>query len=186
MQQRHYKSILYFISSVILITLFIQVYWNYKNYEAGKAQLLRDVQTSLDTTIENYYENIVRRNTHQYINLNNDTTTIINNSTVKINNITIENDPQNEDAYTTSENGKFINDFIKKFPDAMVDTTSNRSERKTLIIREPKKLSPHNEALKNLTSKVVISLDNARFDWQVVDSLFTTISTFTTRRFPCS
>ncbi len=50
-----YRWILYFISGVILTTLCIQVYWNYKNYQLGKQQLVNDVQTSLDNTVDQYY-----------------------------------------------------------------------------------------------------------------------------------
>ncbi len=63
MQERNYKTILYFISAVILITLAIQVYWNYKNYQAGKQQLVNDVQASLDTAVSIYYEEKAARNT---------------------------------------------------------------------------------------------------------------------------
>jgi two-component system phosphate regulon sensor histidine kinase PhoR len=63
MQERNYKTILYFISTVILITLAIQVYWNYKNYEAGKQQLVNDVQASLDNAVSVYYENKAAQNT---------------------------------------------------------------------------------------------------------------------------
>lgn len=50
-----YNSILYFIGLVILATLCIQVYWNYKNYQTGKQQLINDVQTSLDNAVDQYY-----------------------------------------------------------------------------------------------------------------------------------
>ena len=63
MQERNYKTIIYFISSVILITLAIQVYWNYKNYQAGKQQLVNDVQASLDNAVSIYYENKAAQNT---------------------------------------------------------------------------------------------------------------------------
>ncbi|MFC4635898.1 sensor histidine kinase [Dokdonia ponticola] len=63
MQERNYKTILYFISAVILITLAIQVYWNYKNYQVGKQQLVNDVQTSLDNAVSNYYEQKAAQNT---------------------------------------------------------------------------------------------------------------------------
>lgn len=55
MQERHYKTILYFIIAAILGTLAIQGYWNYKNFEAGKQQLINDVQVSLDNAVNNYY-----------------------------------------------------------------------------------------------------------------------------------
>lgn len=62
MNNLKYKGILYFISLVILATLCIQVYWNYKNYEVGKQQLINDVQTSLDQAMDNYYTNLAKEN----------------------------------------------------------------------------------------------------------------------------
>ena len=55
-----YKRIIYFIGLVILITLCIQVYWNFKNYQTGKAQLVRDVQTALDQAVDQYYVDLAK------------------------------------------------------------------------------------------------------------------------------
>lgn len=55
MQERNYKTILYFIIAAILGTLAMQGYWNYKNFKAGKQQLINDVQISLDNAVNNYY-----------------------------------------------------------------------------------------------------------------------------------
>lgn len=55
MQQQHYKTILYFISAVILATVGMQGYWIYKNHQAGKQQLINEVQISLDNAVHNYY-----------------------------------------------------------------------------------------------------------------------------------
>lgn len=63
MQERHYKTVLYFISAVILTTLAIQVYWNYKNYQTGKQQLINDVQASLDNAVDRYYIDLATENT---------------------------------------------------------------------------------------------------------------------------
>lgn len=63
MQERHSKTVLYFISAVILMTLAIQVYWNYKNYQAGKQQLINDVQASLDNAVDRYYIDLATENT---------------------------------------------------------------------------------------------------------------------------
>ena len=60
-----YKSILYFISAVILATLCIQVYWNYKNYQVGKQQLANDVQTSLDNAVDQYYTELATKGSFQ-------------------------------------------------------------------------------------------------------------------------
>lgn len=63
MHNRNFKTILYFIGVVILITLSIQLYWNYKNFQSGKQQLINEVQTSLDNAIDNYYVDLADKNT---------------------------------------------------------------------------------------------------------------------------
>lgn len=63
MRNRNFSSILYFISVVILVTLSIQFYWNYKNFKDGKQQLIREVQSSVDNAIDSYYIELADRNT---------------------------------------------------------------------------------------------------------------------------
>lgn len=58
MNSVRYKGLLYFIVAVIAATLAIQVYWNYKNYQASKQQLVNDVQTSLDNAVDRYYTDL--------------------------------------------------------------------------------------------------------------------------------
>ncbi len=67
MNNLRYKGILYFIALVILATLCIQVYWNYKNYEVGKQQLINDVQTSLDKAVDNYYTNLAKARSFNFL-----------------------------------------------------------------------------------------------------------------------
>jgi two-component system phosphate regulon sensor histidine kinase PhoR len=55
MQERHYKGILYFITAIISLTLAMQGYWMYKNYQSSKQQLVNEIQTSLDNSVERYY-----------------------------------------------------------------------------------------------------------------------------------
>lgn len=57
------RGILYFIVFVIASTIAIQVYWNYKNYQINKQQLINDVQVSLDNSVALYYENLTKQNT---------------------------------------------------------------------------------------------------------------------------
>ena len=63
MKDKRYSYIIYFIVTVITLTLAIQFYWNYKNYEAGKVQLVRDVQIGLDLAVDQYYEELAAQNT---------------------------------------------------------------------------------------------------------------------------
>ena len=62
-----YKRILYFIGLVVIITLAIQVYWNYRNYQAGKQQLVNEVQISLDNALEEYYATTAQKKTQVFI-----------------------------------------------------------------------------------------------------------------------
>jgi signal transduction histidine kinase len=63
MNASKYKWILYTIVAVIITTIGIQVYWNYKNYQTNKQQLIRDVQTSLDKAVDDYYADLAERST---------------------------------------------------------------------------------------------------------------------------
>ena len=61
MNDTRYKWMLYIIVIVILSTIGIQVYWNYKNYQTNKQQLINDVQVSLDNAVDTYYANLAER-----------------------------------------------------------------------------------------------------------------------------
>ena len=63
MNDVRYKWILYSIVIVILTTIGIQVYWNYKNYLNSKKQLINDVQISLDKAVDDYYANLAENTT---------------------------------------------------------------------------------------------------------------------------
>jgi len=63
MNASKYKYILYLIAIVILCTIGIQLYWNYKNYTTNKQQLVNDVQTSLDNAVNRYFEDLAKTNT---------------------------------------------------------------------------------------------------------------------------
>ena len=63
MNDKRYKWILYTIVAVIMVTITIQVYWNYKNYQTNKQQLINDVQVSLDKAVDDYYAALAERTT---------------------------------------------------------------------------------------------------------------------------
>jgi len=63
MNDARYRVILYIIVAVIVGTIGIQVYWNFKNYEINKQQLTNEVQASLDNAVETYYANLAKENT---------------------------------------------------------------------------------------------------------------------------
>jgi len=67
MNDSRYRWILYSIVFVILSTITIQVYWNYKNYQTNKQQLINDVQVSLDNAIDTYYADLAERSTMGFV-----------------------------------------------------------------------------------------------------------------------
>lgn len=75
MKEQNYKWILYSITLVILGTIGIQVYWNYKNYEANKQEYINDIQSILDESIEHYYANLAKEKSLFKTTLNDSTTT---------------------------------------------------------------------------------------------------------------
>ncbi len=67
MNNKRYQWILYTIIAVIMATIGIQVYWNYKNYQTNKQQLINDVQISLDKAVDDYYTALAERTTFGFI-----------------------------------------------------------------------------------------------------------------------
>ncbi|NRR90282.1 HAMP domain-containing histidine kinase [Winogradskyella undariae] len=67
MNNKRYRWILYTIIVVIAATISIQVYWNYKNYQTNKQQLINDVQVSLDKAVDDYYAALAERTTFGFI-----------------------------------------------------------------------------------------------------------------------
>ncbi len=67
MNNKKYQQILYFISIVIILTLCVQGYWSYKNYESEKKQFISEVQLSLDNAVDAYYTQLAKQNTLSYI-----------------------------------------------------------------------------------------------------------------------
>ncbi|MFD1063035.1 sensor histidine kinase [Winogradskyella litorisediminis] len=63
MNDKRYRYILYAITTVIVVTIGIQCYWNYKNYLINKQQFINDVQVSLDKAVDDYYATIAEETT---------------------------------------------------------------------------------------------------------------------------
>ena len=59
----NYRWMVYLIATVIIVTICIQTYWNYKNYLVNKQQLINEVQIGLDNAVDTYYETLAQRNT---------------------------------------------------------------------------------------------------------------------------
>ena len=83
MDKKNYKWVVYFIAITVLITLIVQVYWNYREYQINKQNLISKVQLSLDNSVETYYANLTKSGIITFASLNsnkNDTIIVKTNS----------------------------------------------------------------------------------------------------------
>lgn len=180
MNDKRYQWILYTITLVIMVTIAIQVFWNYKNYQANKQQLINDVQLSLDKAVDDYYADLAERTTLG-ISLEGDS----------------QLDPFNENSEITKifENIDETNKMFKNLDslkiDALDGVTILRGKMADSMMKDHNEkhnpISPDSFKLKinqfklndsidmtdisMLTSKVFISISNDDLDIRKVDSL---------------
>ncbi len=57
------RCIFYLIGATLLLTVAVQSYWNYKNYQQNKRQLIREIRRSLNDAVEEYYAIQTKKNT---------------------------------------------------------------------------------------------------------------------------
>lgn len=60
MTAKNYLWILYAITATIVITIGVQVYWNYNNYLLNKQRVTNEIQLSIDNALEEYYAEIAK------------------------------------------------------------------------------------------------------------------------------
>ncbi|TGV02805.1 sensor histidine kinase [Flavivirga rizhaonensis] len=181
MNDIRYRWILYIIVFVILSTISVQVYWNYKNYLASKQQLINSVQASLDNAVEAYFADLAQTNTLTFTfngELNEETfhnktpsDSIVNNIEVFTSNTSSDslNIELNEDIYllkglrsdSLAEN--VFKDLLKK-EKGKNRVILKRSMDSTISL-------PHINNFKALTSKVLISMMHDSLQINKIDSL---------------
>jgi len=180
-----YKWILYGIVFVIISTIGIQVYWNYKNYLNSKQQLINDVQISLDKAVDDYYAHLAKKRTINVLenldsgkllakNLKLDSLGKIQISTGKadsssmnfVKGITIFNTSK---ADSVLEFDYRINNDLKN-NDSLKDIVKNYANHKFLAQIQHDD-SINKAQFRTLTSKVVISLSSDSLSLKAIDSL---------------
>lgn len=176
---------LYLISTTIVVTIAVQLYWNYNNYLENKQQVQNEIQTSLDIAIDEYYSNVSKKNFFGFYNKDSANMDrgafFINNlisskkdSTKKFKVSSIEIKTDNPDEYrqmprildsllfkdsvlTTSIRGNHLhNEHLDKNPIAVI-----RGKQKTDSLK----------VLKGIQT-VVIALTNDGINFTEMDSLF--------------
>lgn len=70
MKSSKYKYILFFITVTILATIGLQIFWNIKNFKENRIQLVKEVQTAFDESIEYYYVEDSKNNFLAFVDKN--------------------------------------------------------------------------------------------------------------------
>lgn len=176
MNDLRYRWILYTIVIVILSTIGIQLYWNYKNYLNSKQQLINEVQTSLDKAVDDYYANLAKKNTMAFAFETTDSSKFFSEH-VKLDSIIKKINSGNQ---VLDSNKKNVFNEIKVIGDAEIDSIFQLDIRKANsrlhkpefdIIANVNSDSLNTINFKTLTSKVVISLVNDTLSLKSIDSL---------------
>jgi two-component system phosphate regulon sensor histidine kinase PhoR len=181
MNDKRYRWILYTIVVVIVATISIQVYWNYKNYQANKQQLINDVQISLDKAVDDYYVNLAQENTlgFSFEGVSNDKIfkEVATFSTIL--------------GYVDEQNGRFKNIDSIDITKIEGATIVRGFEFDSMMVAHPKAHKPISEDsikaqinelkatqkdldlsdIEMLTSKIVISINTDTLELKKIDSL---------------
>ncbi|MDT0559007.1 ATP-binding protein [Ichthyenterobacterium sp. W332] len=180
MNDKRYHWILYTIVAVIIATIGIQVYWNYKNYQTNKQQLINDVQTSLDKAVDDYYTNLAEK-----------TTLGLSLSGSRQKNLLSKGGLLDQLTAQIDESNQIISD-IELHPDSLEGITILRGFKADSMMKQQQKdsksmhLDSFSAEIKSfkaendsinltefefLTSKVMISISNDSINIKEVDSL---------------
>lgn len=174
-----YKWILYSIVIVILTTIGIQVYWNYKNYLNSKQQLINEVQISLDKAVDDYYTNLAEKTTIGFAfegKLDKDTFGE-NSEFLKIMSKIDESKKEFKNLDSLNLNShKGISIFRGKKADSLLISIKESDINKDSIKQKVTGLQNNQDSvsIKNielLTSKIVISISNDSLVLRDVDTL---------------
>jgi signal transduction histidine kinase len=182
---------LYSITATIILTIAVQLYWNYNNYVDNKQRVKNEIQSSLDTAIDEYYTNLSKSNFFaiiDYDSINNKSSFLkdfwnedINSSEskVSISSIKISSD-YNGDTYVSKIPKKlaeiygssiFITDTINfEYNDKKVTPKTS-----TKYQQEVQRLKINSDSLKFLKGiqSVAIALNNDDINFTKLDSIFT-------------
>jgi two-component system phosphate regulon sensor histidine kinase PhoR len=158
MNKKSYKWVVYFISITVIITIAVQVYWNYKEYQINKQNLISKVQLSLDNSVEAYFANLTKTGIITLTSQNG------------------ENSNEKTDTIVVSSNTRLD---LRKQIDSTIENLANFEKNKPLLIESSKndahpffffKTDEVPKHLDSLISKVVIALSKDTLDLKKLDS----------------
>jgi signal transduction histidine kinase len=155
MDRKNYKWVVYFIGVTIFTTIAVQVYWNYREYELNKQNLISKVQQSLDNSVEAYFANITKSGIITFTSPNS------------------KNSKDFTDTIVVSTNSKW---GLRKKVDSTLQNIAKLKNQKPLFINSQRNhafFTPNDVIPKNidsLISKVFISISRDTLDLAKLDT----------------
>ena len=151
---------LYSITATIVLTIAVQLYWNYNNYLDNKQRVKNEIQNSLDTAIDEYYTDLSKSNFFA----------IVNNDSIN-NKSGLFKEFWNEDI--NSSKSKVSISSIKISSDYSGDLEASKIPK--ILQQEIPKIKISSDTTKFLKGiqSVVIALNNDEINFTKLDSIFT-------------
>ena len=155
MDKKNYKWVIYFIGITVITTIAVQIYWNYREYQINKANLINRVQLSLDNSVEAYYANLTKSGIITFSSLD-----------------TISS-KEKTDTIIVKTNSR--RDLRKKM-DSTLQNIAKLENKKPLFINHPRNhpfFTPNGTIPKHidsLISKVIISISRDSLDLKKLDT----------------
>ena len=169
------KRIFVLISLLVLATICLQVYWNYKNYLSNKERLKNEVQIAYDKAIETYFDEDSKET---FISV------ISKDSTTKVEDLIREikldskfgkqfSKPKKVDSIDTKVSVKFIEtDENQRSIHPFENKAIKVEEISSIQILKGKKAMDSIEGLENFPSKITMSFKNDSIKYKILDSIF--------------
>lgn len=154
MNKKNYKWVVYFIGVTIFTTIAVQVYWNYREYQLNKQNLISKVQLSLDNSVEAYFANLTKSGIITFTSPNS------------------KNSKDQTDTIVVSTNSKW---GLRKKVDSTLQNIAKQKNQKPLFINSQRNhafFTPDDVIPKNidsLISKVFISISRDTLDLSKLD-----------------
>lgn len=151
---------LYSITATIVLTIAVQLYWNYNNYLDNKQRVKNEIQNSLDTAIDEYYTDLSKSNFFAIIDYDS-----INSKSSFL------KDFWNEDINSSKSKVSISSIKISSDYSGVVEA----SKIPKILQQEIQKIKISSDTTKFLKGiqSVAIALDNDEINFTRLDSIFT-------------
>ena len=155
MKTQKHHWILYLISCTILITIVVQFYWNYRNYQENKQRVMNEIQLSLDNAIEQYFADLSKKNHFAIVTQNSNPRRIKKFlSTTVTNKDSLGNNLESINIDIQTDNKTTFKDFIKSNGNKQKDYYFKSNNENNIKVFTGKKASDSLKLIKGLETIV--------------------------------